>query len=139
MYKMIFDSQIDVNDYIKVRDTTNFVKYSIADTIISLKNSLFCVVVYVNDEPVGTARIVGDGKTAFFLKDIIVVPEYQSNGVGKLLMESIFNYLNDNAADQAYVGLMSTKGKESYYEKFGFIARPNNDFGSGMILFYDKK
>ena len=29
------------------------------------------------------------------------------------------------------------KGKESFYEKFGFVSRPNEELGAGMIL-YDK-
>jgi hypothetical protein len=30
------------------------------------------------------------------------------------------------------VSLVSAKGKEAFYEKFGFIKRPDNDHGNGM-------
>ena len=30
------------------------------------------------------------------------------------------------------VSLKAAKGKESFYKKFGFIERPNEDFGPGM-------
>ena len=34
---------------------------------------------------------------------------------------------------RTYLG--ASKGKESFYEKFGFISRPNEDLGPGMILY----
>jgi hypothetical protein len=30
---------------------------------------------------------------------------------------------------------MATKGREAFYKKFGFIERPNEQFGAGMIQF----
>ena len=36
---------------------------------------------------------------------------------------------------RTYLG--AAKGKEGFYEKFGFVTRPNDDVGAGMIL-YDK-
>jgi len=33
---------------------------------------------------------------------------------------------------------MSTVGAEGFYEKFGFITRPNNHFGSGMVMYVEK-
>lgn len=31
--------------------------------------------------------------------------------------------------------LGASKGKEAFYEKFGFVSRPNEELGAGMILF----
>jgi hypothetical protein len=33
------------------------------------------------------------------------------------------------------VVLVAAKGKEEFYEKFGFINRPNDIYGAGMTLF----
>ena len=71
-----------------------------------------------------------------FLKDVVTIPEYQHKGVGNLMMKSIFAYLDKHAAKQAYVGLMSTPGKEHFYKKYGFIERPSDGLGSGMVIFY---
>ena len=68
-----------------------------------------------------------------------MIPEYKSNGAGKLIMDELFKYIEQNAADQAYIGLMASLDSEGFYEKFGFIKRPNNNMGSGMIKFYEKK
>lgn len=33
------------------------------------------------------------------------------------------------------VNLMAAKGKEPFYKKFGFIERPNDKHGAGMIQY----
>jgi GNAT superfamily N-acetyltransferase len=104
----------------------------------ALEGSLFSAVAYCGDKPVGIVRIVGDGRIAFFIKDLVVMPGYQGRGIGRLLMESVFEYLNTAAADRAYIGLMSTVGKEAFYEKLGFVRRPNTEYGSGMFMFFSR-
>jgi hypothetical protein len=37
------------------------------------------------------------------------------------------------------VGLFAAKGKEPFYERFGFIGRPNETLGKGMIHFWPGK
>lgn len=48
------------------------------------------------------------------------------------------NYIAENACDGAVVGLMSAKGKEEFYERFGFWKRPNENFGHSMIQFWTR-
>ena len=38
-----------------------------------------------------------------------------------------------NPEIRTYLG--ASKGKEGFYERFGFISRPNEDLGAGMILY----
>lgn len=38
--------------------------------------------------PVGMVRLLGDGGMSFYLKDFAVLPSYQHNGIGSLLMEA---------------------------------------------------
>ena len=67
----------------------------------------------------------------------MVVPEYQSKHIGtgimKNLLKKINGYKKINPNIRTYLG--ASKGKESFYEKFGFISRPNENLGSGMILY----
>lgn len=49
------------------------------------------------------------------------------------LIEKINEYKKLNPEIRTYLG--ASKGKESFYEKFGFISRPNEDLGAGMILY----
>jgi hypothetical protein len=38
----------------------------------------------------------------------------------------------------AYVALMAAKGKEGFYQKFGFEERPNDHLGAGMTQWIKK-
>ena len=103
-----------------------------------LENSLYGVCAFINSELIGTARIVGDGSTCFYVQDVIVKPEYQKMGIGYQIMQRVMQYIEDHACPGAIVGLMAAKGKEVFYEKFGFWKRPNEDFGCGMMQFWKK-
>ncbi len=125
--------------YRDLRKTVNFKEYPDCDVAIAIKNSLYTVVVYDGDFPIGMARVVGDNRVSFFLKDVIVEKSYQKKKIGNLLMEKIFAYLEIHASDGAYVGLMSTPDGVAFYKKHGFIERPTDGMGPGMILFYTRK
>ena len=49
------------------------------------------------------------------------------------LLNQINQYKKINPDIRTYLG--ASQGKESFYEKFGFISRPNEELGSGMILY----
>lgn len=55
-------------------------------TDVVLKNSLFSAVAIERDNVVGIGRIVGDGGFYYYIQDLIVHPEFQKNGIWKLLM-----------------------------------------------------
>ena len=67
----------------------------------------------------------------------MVIPEYQGENIGtgimKELLKQIDKYKKVNPNIRTYLG--AAKGKEGFYEKFGFIRRPNEDLGAGMILY----
>lgn len=106
---------------------------------LGLDNSLYGVCVSLGENIVGAARIIGDRSTCFYIQDVIVHPEHQRKGIGLSMMKKIMNYIDKNACDGAVVGLMSAKGKEQFYQKFGFWQRPNEDFGHGMMQFWKKE
>lgn len=67
----------------------------------------------------------------------MVLPEYQNKCIGTGIMKNLLNRINEfkkiNPNIRTYLG--ASKGKESFYEKFGFVSRPNEELGSGMILY----
>lgn len=99
-----------------------------------LSNSLFavCVLNEVNSI-IGMGRIVGDNALYFHLQDIIVHPDFQKQGIGKIIMNALLFYIDNAGGTNTNIGLMSSKGREKFYKDFGFIERPNEKFGAGMI------
>jgi hypothetical protein len=55
---------------------------------------------------------------------------------GKRDLEEIRrNFLWSIDTEEAMICLMSAKGKEPFYARYGFLERPNAEFGAGMIQF----
>lgn len=102
----------------------------------AFENSLFSVLAVFDNKPVGIGRLIGDGFMDFYVKDIIILPEYQRMGIGKLLMGYLLDYISNSGlpCTTVTVTLLAAKGKEPFYEKLGFRTRPNDREGAGMIL-----
>lgn len=103
----------------------------------ALRNTLYSLCVYDGNNLIGYGRIIGDKTIFLYIQDIMVIPEYQSKHIGTGIMNNLLNQINQykkiNPDIRTYLG--ASKGKESFYEKFGFISRPNEELGSGMILY----
>lgn len=125
--------------YRMLREKVLFQPYSDRDVAEALERTLYSVVIYDGNRPVGISRVVGDGRIVFFIKDVVVDPEYQHRGIGKLLMEDLTDYINGKGCRNAYVGLMCTPNTEDFYKRFGFIDRPSKGLGSGMVKFIHTK
>ena len=78
--------------------------------------------------------ISGDG-TYDFIVDVIVHPNYQSQGIGHDMIEQLLHLAYDMMESRASVCLVAAKGKESFYEKCGFHKIPDDFSGSGMQIF----
>ena len=66
--------------------------------------------------------------------EAIVIPEYQGNGLGRVIMEQVMDFIHEQLKPgyKFMVSLCSAKGKDEFYKKFGFVSRPNDNFGPGM-------
>lgn len=102
---------------------------------IALKNTLYSVSVYEDNQIIGYGRIIGDGAIFFYIHDIMVRKDYQGKKVGTLIMnklvDKIKEYKKINNGARIYLG--ASKNKEKFYEKFGFITREEANLGPGMI------
>ena len=85
-----------------------------------LPNSLFSVCVRAGNELIGLGRIIGDGGCNFEVVDIAVHPDFQRQGLGRKIMESLMAYLRENAPSSAYVSLIADEGAPELYRQFGF-------------------
>ncbi|WP_027339843.1 GNAT family N-acetyltransferase [Halonatronum saccharophilum] len=95
-----------------------YMNFDVAEA--ALEQSLFGVVIQYKNKIVGMGRVVGDGNIYFYIQDVAVLPEHQNKGIGKLIMNSIIKYLEDNAPEKAFVGLFAANGNESFYKRYGF-------------------
>ncbi len=101
-----------------------------------LRNTLFNLCVRENGNLIGFGRVIGDAAITFYIQDVIVRNDYQKCGIGTQIMKHIMSYISEAASENAIIGLFSAKGKEAFYERFGFISRPNEIQGKGMIMYW---
>jgi GNAT superfamily N-acetyltransferase len=134
MNNVEFTDRLSISDYVALRKAVDFKALSPRQAETALKNCVFLVVAKRNNETIGMTRLIFDGAYIAVLADVIMLPEYQGRGIGKTMIEKALEYLKTNMTngEQVLVMLMSTQDKEGFYEKLGFIKRPNETYGAGM-------
>ncbi len=95
---------------------------SFAQTSLALEHSLFRVSVYDGDKVIAMARVIGDMGMCYYIKDVIVRPEYQGQKIGSLLIDEILKFVHAYGVQgtKIAVELSALPDKVPFYEKFGF-------------------
>ena len=84
----------------------------------------FAVSAFDGERLVGFGRVVSDGVLHAMIYEMIVLPEYQRQGVGAQILHLLVQKcLDANIRD---IQLFCARGKRGFYEKYGFIARPDD-------------
>ena len=130
----ILENVLTAADFIKLYESAGWGKKCEDIVQVSLENSNVTFAVIEEENVIGMARLLGDGGMAFYLKDFVILPEFQGKGIGKELLDYVQNYIRNQLKDgwQTKLELMSAKGKEEFYKKFGFEERPSKCLGAGM-------
>lgn len=131
------ENELDVDTYLGLRKSVGWKELSREQAEKALKNSLYIVVAYEAGKPVGMGRIVGDGAVICYVQDLLICPGYRKQGIGGTLLEQLKHYVEALRLHntELMLGLMCAKGRESFYERHGFIARPTKELGPGMIQY----
>ena len=93
-------------------------------TELAMKHTLFRVSVFDGDRIVAMARMIGDLGLDYYIKDVIVRPEYQQQGLGKKMIGELLKFVRQNGIHDTdiFVELCAMPDKISFYEQFGFAA-----------------
>ena len=127
----------DVDTYLYLRSRVNWKVLSREQAQKALDNSLYILTAYEGDTPVGMGRIVGDGAVICYVQDLIIVPDHQRNGTGSKILRRLTEYVDSLRLPNTEMmyALMCAKGREKFYDKHQFIARPTETLGPGMIRY----
>ena len=118
----LVDNELAAEDFIRLKVATGFMDRPVEQVEKALKNGLFNVAAKHNGEVIGMGRLVGDGAMYWYLQEIIVLPKYQGQGIGKRIVNRLIEHIESTAipGTKVEVGLTAVKGKEPFYEKLGF-------------------
>jgi GNAT superfamily N-acetyltransferase len=130
-----YGHEITVEEYNRLRVGAGWNAIEQNQAERGIRNSQHLIAAKDGGRTVGMARAVGDGGYIVIVVDVIVEKEYQGRGIGTRMMDMVMSYIERHAANNTIVGLMSAKGKELIYEKYGFARRPAEHYGAGMTLF----
>ncbi len=127
----------DVDTYLALRAAVHWKELTREQAEKALKNSLYILTAYQEGKPIGMGRIVGDGAVICYVQDLIVVPEKQKYGVGGVILERLKAFVEREGLPGTTMmfDLMCAKGREAFYSKHGFLARPTEALGPGMIQY----
>ncbi|MDO5146231.1 MAG: GNAT family N-acetyltransferase [Eubacteriales bacterium] len=135
----LVEDRLDIDTYMELREAVHFRKLSRDQARRGLDNSLYTLVAYKDGKAVGMGRIVGDGAIICYVQDLIIRPEVQGEGIGGLILEALKRFVINIGFEGTTMmfDLMCAKGREEFYQSHGFIARPTEDLGPGMIQYLE--
>ncbi len=129
----------NINDVKEFNLLYDLVGWGANDEVISqkaLNNTFYSVSVYDDEKIIGYGRLIGDGICFMYIHDVMVDPEYQGRKIGTMIMNKLLEKIKiiekENPYLRTYLG--ASKGKEGFYERFGFVKRIDDGLGYGMIL-----
>ena len=97
---------------------------SLEQTKLAMEHTIFRVSVYDGDKAIAMARMIGDMGLNYYIKDVVVRPEYQGKGIGKMLIRELMTFVRNNGVKGTgvFVELAAVPDKVPFYEKLGFSA-----------------
>jgi GNAT superfamily N-acetyltransferase len=108
-------------------------KYQLSpeNLVQALRSSWYVVSAYNEGRLVGFGRLVSDGVLHAMIYELIVLPVYQGQGIGGKILELLVEKCRE--AGVRDIQLFCARGKREFYEKRGFIARPDDAPGMQYV------
>lgn len=126
----------NVQEFNLLYDLVGWGSYDYEISKKSLANTYYSVSIYDEETIIGYGRLIGDGICFMYIHDVMVDPNYQNKKIGTMIMNKLLDKIKsiekENHNLRVYLG--ASKGKEGFYEKFGFVKRIDANLGYGMIL-----
>lgn len=101
---------------------------------LAIENSTKSFIVRHKGAAVAAINWLGDYGMHWFMKEFIVHKEFQGQMIGTFLYRFSENFIKSTMQMgwKVCIDLKSSKGKEKFYQKFGFQTMTEKDTGSGM-------
>jgi len=87
----------------------------------------FAFVVAVNPssgKAIGMGRIISDGISDAYIQDLVVLPEYRGQGIGKQLVNALLDRCLSKGI--TWIGLISEPEQDGFYSSIGFKTMKNH-------------
>lgn len=115
-------NELTADEFVTLWETVWDGAPSLEQIELALEHTLFRVSVFDDDRIVAMARVIGDMGLNYYIKDVVVRPEYQKKGIGRTLIKEITRFVKENGVigTDIFVELCAAPDKIPFYEKLGF-------------------
>lgn len=103
----------------------NSLKLTVNELEQMCKQSWYVIYAFKEHKLIGMGRVISEGVITGVICGVCVLPEYQSIGIGREIVERLIQHCEQN---KVIPQLMCVEKLQSYYESIGFEA-----FSIGMI------
>lgn len=119
--------QINLEELEKLCDAVGWVRRPLKKVKFALENSFLIISIFYyegkNKRLIGFARVTSDGSFNATIWDVVIHPEFQGNGLGKLLMDEVIKELRKH--DISTITLFADPEVVKFYKHVGFIIDPD--------------
>jgi len=85
-----------------------------------IKGSFIFAIVIDNNtkQTIGMGRIISDGVADAYIQDLLVLPDYRKQGIGKKLVDKLINYCKSKGLK--WIALIAEPDQDGFYSSIGF-------------------
>ena len=126
------------DDLIVLRESVSWKKINHEQIKKALNHTMIKISVKNNDKIVACGRLVGDYSCKGVLSDIIVCPDYQGMGLGKIVVKRLLEIVNNSLkpGQLFQIEATPTSGNRDFYIKCGFKYKP--EIQDGVYIWLKK-
>ena len=75
------------------------------------------------NQTIGMGRILSDGTSDAYIQDLIILPEYRKQGIGKKLVDKLVEYCHSKGVK--WIALIAEPDQDGFYSSIGFKQMKN--------------
>nr|YP_009500349.1 GCN5-like N-acetyltransferase [Gracilariopsis heteroclada]AXE43511.1 GCN5-like N-acetyltransferase [Gracilariopsis heteroclada] len=121
------NSHINLYDLEKLCDSVGWVRRPLKKVKIAIDNSFLTVSIFYEYKKekylIGFARATSDTSFNATIWDVVIHPDFQGKGLGKILIHQVIKYLR--YSDISTITLFADPQVVSFYKQLGFITDPD--------------
>lgn len=117
-------NELTAEEFIALWETVWGSGPGLEQTRLAMAHTLLRISVWDGDKIVAMARMLGDMGLDYYIKDVVVRPEYQRRGIGRGMIRELLKFVSDHGVGgtDIFIELTAAPEKTPFYEKLGFDA-----------------
>jgi N-acetylglutamate synthase-like GNAT family acetyltransferase/catechol 2,3-dioxygenase-like lactoylglutathione lyase family enzyme len=119
----IIDRTPSAEEYLNLVEAVGWGKNNNEEVVEKILSApLFAVVAEeeISKKVIGCALLLGDQVSFYYVKDVMVHPDWQHKQVGTSMLKKLTDWLDENAPENAFVVLITPENLAPFYQQFDF-------------------